>query len=57
MVQEPGSLILIILIIAATAVIFWRTVLKLVTIGLILLIMLGFVELLRDIHLVIQHAT
>jgi hypothetical protein len=53
MTHEPGPLIIIILIIVAATVIYWRTVVKLMTIGLILLIMLGLVELLKDMHLVI----
>ena len=45
--QDPATLMLIALIIATGAVIFWRTVIKFVIIGVILLLVLGVFELLQ----------
>jgi hypothetical protein len=49
--QDPGSLMLGILIIATMAVVCWRTVVKLVIIGIVVLAVLGLVELLGGLHL------
>lgn len=48
--QDPGSLMLIILIIISGVVFFWRMVIKLAIIGVILLMVLGLSELLRSVH-------
>jgi hypothetical protein len=47
--QDPGFVMLMILIITL-AVIFWRLVIKLLAIGVILLVVLGLYELLRILH-------
>ncbi len=48
--QDPGSLMQIALIIAIGVVIFWRTVIKFVIIGMILLLVLGVFGLLQALH-------
>ena len=48
--QNAGSLILIILMIATVAVIFWRTVIKLAAITVLLLVILGFLALLQGLR-------
>ena len=48
--QDPASLMLIILAVITGVVVFWRTVIKLATIGLLLLVVLGFMDLLRGLH-------
>lgn len=48
--QDPNSLMLITLAIMATVVIFWRTVIKLVAIGTLALVVLGFLEVLQALH-------
>ena len=50
MARDPGSLILIILAIATSAVIFWRIVIKLVIIGAVSLVILGLLELWQGLH-------
>lgn len=42
--QDPGSLMLIILAIVAMAVAFWRTTIKLLIIGVIVLVSLGLLS-------------
>jgi hypothetical protein len=41
---------LITLVIVAAVVVYWRTVIKLVTVGVVMLIVLGFLDLLRGLH-------
>lgn len=48
--QDPASLMLITLVIVAAVVVYWRTVIKLVTVGVVMLIVLGFLDLLRGLH-------
>jgi hypothetical protein len=48
--QDSSSLMLITLVIVAVGVLFWRTVIKLMIIGVIVLVVLGFLELLRSLH-------
>lgn len=48
--RDHGSLIMIILAIATSAVIFWRTVIKLVIIGALVLVVLGLLVLLQSLH-------
>lgn len=48
--QDPASLILIIVAVITGLVVFWRTVIKFVTIAILLLIVLGFIDLLRGLH-------
>jgi hypothetical protein len=49
--QDPNSLMLITLLVSAGAAIFWRAVIKLLAIGAILVVVLGFFELLGKLHL------
>ena len=48
--QDPSSLILVALMVIATVVIFWRTMIKLLAIAVILLVVMGFSELLHGLH-------
>jgi hypothetical protein len=48
--QDPSSVILVTLVVAAAAVLYWRTVIKLLTIGTVMLVMLGLLDLLRSLH-------
>jgi hypothetical protein len=48
-VQDPSFLVLVILIIAL-AVLFWRIAIKLLAIGVISLVILGLSELWRILH-------
>jgi hypothetical protein len=48
--QDPSSPMLITLVIVAAVMVFWRTVIKLVVIGVVVLAVLGFLELLRGLH-------
>lgn len=48
--QDPNSLIPIALVIITAALVFWRTVIKLLAIGVILLVVLGVSELLHGPH-------
>ena len=48
--QDPSSLIPIALVLITTALIFWRTVVKLLAIGIILLVVLGVADLLHGLH-------
>lgn len=48
--QDPGSLVLIVLVIVAASVAFWRTVIKIIVVGVMVLVVLGFLELLRIMH-------
>jgi hypothetical protein len=48
--QDPRSLMLITLVIVTTAVVFWRMVIKLLIIGTVMLVLLGFLELLQGLH-------
>jgi hypothetical protein len=48
--QDPGSLVPMALVIIVGVVIFWRTVIKVVAICLILLVVLGFSQLLQSAH-------
>jgi hypothetical protein len=48
--QDPSSVMLIILVIAAAIVFYWRTVIKLITVGTLALVLLGLLELLRSMH-------
>lgn len=48
--QDPATLMLIALIIATGVVVFWRTVIKFVIIGVTLLLVLGVFELLQALH-------
>jgi len=43
-IQDPGSFVPIALIIITSAIVFWRTLIKAVVIGLILLVVFGFVR-------------
>jgi hypothetical protein len=47
---NTDSLMLITLLITVAATVFWRTVIKLVAVSVILLAVLGFSELLRNVH-------
>lgn len=49
-IHNTDSVMLITLLVSVTAAVFWRTVIKLVAIGIILLAVLGFCELLRNLH-------
>jgi hypothetical protein len=48
--QDPSSLIPVVLVLITGAVVFWRVMIKALTIGLILLIVLGLSELMRNLH-------
>lgn len=48
--QDPSSLIPIALVLITAALIFWRTVVKLLAIGIILLVVLGVASLLHGLH-------
>jgi hypothetical protein len=48
--QDPSSVILVILVVAAAAVLYWRTVIKLLTIGTVMLVVLGLLDLLQSLH-------
>lgn len=48
--QDPSSVMLITLVIAAAMVFFWRTMIKLVTAGVVALVLLGLLEVLRSMH-------
>jgi hypothetical protein len=48
--HNADSLMPITLLVIIGVTIFWRTVIKLVAIGVILLVVLGFSELLRYLH-------
>jgi len=48
--QDPGSLMLIVLACAATAVVFWRTMVKLIAICALALLILGFLEIVQNVH-------
>jgi hypothetical protein len=48
--QDPEFLMLVMLIIIALAVIFWRVAIKLAVISMIFLLVLGLSELLRILH-------
>lgn len=48
--MDPGSVMLISLVIAVAAVFFWRTVIKLMLVGAVLLIVLGFPAVGPDRH-------
>lgn len=48
--QDPSFLIPIALLLITTALIFWRTVIKLLVIGIILLVVLGVAYLLHGLH-------
>ena len=48
--QDPSSLVPIALVVITAALVFWRTLIKLLAIGVILLIVLGLSELLHGPH-------
>jgi hypothetical protein len=48
--QDLSSLVPIVLVAITGMVIFWRTMIKVVVIGLILLMVLGFSYLLQNLH-------
>jgi len=48
--QDPSSFIPIAVIIIIGAVVFWRTVIKVIAIGFILLAIIGLSELLHNLH-------
>jgi hypothetical protein len=48
--HDPSSLMPIALVVITGAVVFWRTIIKLLVIGAILLTVLGFAELLQILH-------
>jgi hypothetical protein len=48
--QDPTSLVPIALVVIIAALVFWRTVIKLLAISVILLIVLGVSELLHSLH-------
>jgi hypothetical protein len=48
--QDPDSIRLIFLLIATGMVVFWRTVLKLAAIAVVLLAVLGTLALLQGLH-------
>jgi len=48
--QDPNSLISVALVLITGAMVFWRTVIKAIADGLILLAVLGLAELLRSLH-------
>jgi hypothetical protein len=48
--RDPSSVILVILVIASAAVLYWRTMIKLLAIGAVMLVVLGLVDLLRALH-------
>lgn len=48
-VQDPGFVVLVILVVTV-AVVFWRTAIKLLAIGVILLVILGLYECFRVMH-------
>ena len=48
--QDPGSLILVTLVAVAAAVAFWRTVIKLLVISIVVLVVFGFLEILQVLH-------
>ena len=48
--QDPSSVMVITLVIAVAALFFWRTMIKLAAIGTIMLVVLGFIDLLRGLH-------
>jgi hypothetical protein len=48
--HDPNSLTLITLIITTLGVFFWRTAVKLIAIGTVLVVVLGFFEFLSNIH-------
>ena len=48
--QDPSSLIPLILAVITAALVFWRTFLKLLTVGLVLMVPLGILDLLHDLH-------
>ena len=48
--QDPSSVMVITLVIAVAALFFWRTMIKLAAIGTIMLVVLGFIDLLRGLQ-------
>jgi hypothetical protein len=48
--QDPGSLIWMTCIIGAVVVVFWRTVIKLVLIGIVALAVLGLADAWQGLH-------
>lgn len=48
--QDPDSIRLIFLLIATAMVVFWRTVLKLAAIAVVLLATLGALAILKGLH-------
>lgn len=48
--QDPSSLSLVALVVITGAVVFWRTMIKVAAIGLMLLVVLGAFELLQNLH-------
>jgi hypothetical protein len=48
--QDPGTLMLITLLVVGGVVVFWRTVIKLMAIALLVLVVSGVLELLRSLH-------
>ena len=48
--HDPSSLVPIALVVITGAVVFWRALVKAVVIGVILLVILGFSELLHIMH-------
>ena len=48
--QDPSSLVPVALVVITAALVFWRTVIKLLAIGLILMVILGVSELLHSPH-------
>ena len=48
--HDPSSLIPIALVLITAALVFWRTVVKLLAIGIILLVVLGLADLLHSLH-------
>lgn len=48
--QDPSSLVPMALIVITGLVVFWRTAIKLLAIGVILLVVLGLSDLLHTLH-------
>jgi hypothetical protein len=48
--QDPSSLVPIALVVITAAFVFWRTVIKLLAIGIMLLVVLGVSDLLHGPH-------
>lgn len=48
--QHSISLVPVTLVIITGAVVFWRTIIKAIVIGLILLVVLGLYELFQNLH-------